>query len=111
MEGFNITACKYELSSRRMKRWSSTSGHDAISFARGMIPVKDIRRKLAVRPDLFLVGVVEKQIVGTIMAGYDGHRGWLNYLAVLPGFSAAGAVRLLVEEAERLLRLGGVSEN
>jgi len=70
-------------------------------------PVKDIRRKLAVRPDLFLVGVVEKQIVGTIMAGYDGHRGWLNYLAVLPEFQRRGLARLLVAEAERLLRLEG----
>src|ERR1700722_10451085 len=70
-------------------------------------PAKDIRRKLAVRPDLFLVGVVEKQIVGTIMAGYDGHRGWLNYLALLPEFQRRGLARLLVAEAERLLRLEG----
>ena len=39
-------------------------------------PHKDIRRKMQVRPDLFLVGVLDGAIVATAMAGYDGHRGW-----------------------------------
>ena len=70
-------------------------------------PAKDIRRKLALRPDLFLIGVEKDQIVGTVMAGYDGHRGWLNYLAVLPVLQGRGFGRALVAEAERLLRLEG----
>ena len=41
-------------------------------------PRKDIRRKLAVRPDLFLVGLSDSEIVATVMAGYEGHRGWIN---------------------------------
>jgi ribosomal protein S18 acetylase RimI-like enzyme len=73
-------------------------------------PRKDIRRKMAVRPDLFLVGIVENQVVATVMAGYDGHRGWLNYLGVLPAFRKRGFARLLVGEAERLLRLEGCSK-
>ena len=51
-------------------------------------PRKDMRRKLRVRPDLFLVGVLGGQIVATTMAGYEGHRGWLNYVAVAPGINA-----------------------
>jgi hypothetical protein len=47
-------------------------------------PHKDIRRKLRVRPDLFLVGVLGQEIVATAMVGYDGHRGWINYLGVAP---------------------------
>jgi ribosomal protein S18 acetylase RimI-like enzyme len=70
-------------------------------------PHKDIRRKLAVRPDLFLVGVLDGQIVATVMAGYEGHRGWLNYLGVLPAYQKRGLARAIVTEAERLLRLEG----
>jgi ribosomal protein S18 acetylase RimI-like enzyme len=73
-------------------------------------PRKDIRRKMAVRPDLFLVGIVEDQVVATVMAGYDGHRGWLNYLGVLPAFRKRGFARLLICEAERLLRLEGCAK-
>ena len=47
-------------------------------------PRKDIRRKLRVRPDLFLVGVLDGEIVATAMAGYEGHRGWISYLGVVP---------------------------
>lgn len=70
-------------------------------------PHKDIRRKLRVRPDLFLVGVVERQIVASVMVGYEGHRGWLNYLAVAPEHQRNGFGRAIVEEAERLLRKEG----
>jgi len=73
-------------------------------------PHKDIRRKMAVRPDLFLVGIVEDQIVATVMAGYDGHRGWLNYLGVLRAFRKRGFARLIISEAERLLRLEGCAK-
>src|SRR5208282_6685831 len=66
-------------------------------------PHKDIRRKLAVRPDLFLVGVLEGRIRACVMAGYEGHRGWLNYLAVDPDLQRLGLARAIVTEAERLL--------
>ena len=48
-------------------------------------PRKDIARKLRVQPELFLIGVVDGRIVASVMAGYEGHRGWINYLAVDPG--------------------------
>jgi len=70
-------------------------------------PHKDIRRKLAVGPDWFLVGVLDNQIVACVMAGYEGHRGWLNYLAVEPGQQRHGLARAIVTEAERLLREAG----
>jgi ribosomal protein S18 acetylase RimI-like enzyme len=70
-------------------------------------PRKDIARKLKVRGDLFLVAEDASGIVGTIMAGYDGHRGWINYLAVAPEMRKRGLGRKLMTEAERLLRAEG----
>src|SRR5579872_2240312 len=73
-------------------------------------PHKDIRRKMKMRPDLFLVGILDDRIVATVMAGYEGHRGWLNYLAVLPEFQRQGLARMIVEEAERLLQAAGCAK-
>lgn len=70
-------------------------------------PHKDIQRKLRVRPELFLVGERDGQVVGTVMAGYEGHRGWLNYLAVDPPYQRQGLGRQLVREAERRLESAG----
>jgi ribosomal protein S18 acetylase RimI-like enzyme len=67
-------------------------------------PRKDIRRKLQVRPDLFLVAERDGRVVGTVMAGYEGHRGWINYLGVDPDCQRQGVGRALMAEAERLLR-------
>jgi ribosomal protein S18 acetylase RimI-like enzyme len=70
-------------------------------------PRKDIRRKLAVRPDLFRVAEFDGIVIGTVMVGYDGHRGWINYLGVDPDQRRRGVGRALMAEAERLLRLEG----
>ena len=70
-------------------------------------PHLDIQRKLRVRPELFLVGVLDGQIIASVMAGYEGHRGWLNYLAVAPELQRRGYARAIVAEAERLLREAG----
>jgi ribosomal protein S18 acetylase RimI-like enzyme len=70
-------------------------------------PVKDIERKLRVGPELFLVALLGEKVTGSVMAGYEGHRGWINYLAVDPGERRRGIGRRLMEEAERLLRERG----
>jgi len=70
-------------------------------------PHKDIARKLVVQPELFLVGESEGAIVAAVMAGYDGHRGWVNYLAVAPGHRRRGHASALMQAVERgLLRYG-----
>lgn len=70
-------------------------------------PYRDIARKSAVQPELFLVAVAAGTIVGSVMAGYDGHRGWLNYLAVADSHRGTGIGRALIEHAEAgLLALG-----
>ena len=70
-------------------------------------PREDIQRKLRVAPELFLVGVWNEEIVATVMAGYEGHRGWINYLGVSPEQRFQGWGRLLVMEVERLLKQRG----
>jgi ribosomal protein S18 acetylase RimI-like enzyme len=67
-------------------------------------PAKDIRRKLRGQPDWFLVGAVGGELVACVMVGYDGHRGWVNYLAVAPKVRRHGCGRQIMAEAERLLR-------
>ena len=67
-------------------------------------PGKDIYRKLRVHRELFLVGTVGSKLVGTVMAGYDGHRGWINYLAVATDCQKMGLGRRLMDEAEARLR-------
>jgi ribosomal protein S18 acetylase RimI-like enzyme len=75
-------------------------------------PRKDIRRKLRVRPDLFLVGVLDGEIIATAMAGYEGHRGWISRLAVLQAHRRKGIGQALLSEAEkRLAALGCIKVN
>ena len=66
--------------------------------------MKDIRRKLGVQRDLFLVGSLDGRLVATMMVGYEGHRGWVNYLAVAADCRKRGLGRTLMSEAEARLR-------
>jgi ribosomal protein S18 acetylase RimI-like enzyme len=67
-------------------------------------PRRDIARKMAVNPEWFLVGESGGRVVATCMVGYEGHRGWINFLAVKPGLQGSGHGRALMSEAERILR-------
>jgi len=70
-------------------------------------PQRDIERKLAMQSELFLVGVQKDKIIATAMAGYDGHRGWVYYLAVKPQYQQKEIGKQIMKEAEtRLLELG-----
>jgi ribosomal protein S18 acetylase RimI-like enzyme len=73
-------------------------------------PKKDIQRKLKVNPELFLVGIVDDAIVATIMGGYEGHRGWVNYLAVSPSHQRKGYGRQMMEYLETKLRAMGCAK-
>lgn len=70
-------------------------------------PRKDIERKRSVQREWFLVGIQDDAVIASIMIGYDGHRGWINYLAVAPERRMHGHARALMREAERLLTLAG----
>lgn len=66
-------------------------------------PRKDIARKLSVQRELFFVGEVDGIVMASIMCGYEGHRGWVNYLAVHPDFQRRGYGHTLMQAAERAL--------
>ncbi len=75
-------------------------------------PAEDIKKKLEFQPGLFFVALLDGQLVGSVMVGYEGHRGWLNYLAVLPKYQKQGYGRKLVEKAiEELKKLGCLKVN
>jgi ribosomal protein S18 acetylase RimI-like enzyme len=70
-------------------------------------PERDIQRKLRVNSELFLVGILGNEVVGTCMAGYEGHRGWINYLAVHPDYRRLGITTIMMKAAEDKLRKMG----
>lgn len=70
-------------------------------------PSKDIDRKLAVNPELFLVGMVEGNLVATVMGGYEGHRGWINYLAVKSSTQLKGYGLMMMQAVEGLIKAKG----
>lgn len=70
-------------------------------------PARDIARKLRVQPEWFLVGLIADAIVASAMVGYDGHRGWVYYLAVAPAHQRRGHARTLMRRAEALLLEAG----
>lgn len=67
------------------------------------IPAVDIQRKLTVQRSLFLVGEVAGEVVATVMAGFDGHRGWVHRVAVSPKCQRRGLGRAVMIEAEKRL--------
>jgi ribosomal protein S18 acetylase RimI-like enzyme len=70
-------------------------------------PIKDIERKLEVDPDLFLVGVLDGSLVASVMGGYEGHRGWINYLAVSTSVQGRGYGREMMAIIEQKIRSRG----
>lgn len=70
-------------------------------------PLKDIDRKMNVAPDLFLVGDLNGQIVASVMGGYEGHRGWINYLAVSPDHQRKGYGRQIMTAVEKRINEKG----
>jgi len=70
-------------------------------------PQLDILRKQAVGAELFLVGVLGNKVVAAVMGGYDGHRGWMNYLAVDPGLRRTGCGKAIVTSLENRLKAAG----
>jgi len=67
----------------------------------------DIKLKTAFQRELFFVGTSESVIAATLMAGYDGHRGWIYYFGVLPEFRSKGFGRkMIIHAVDELKTLG-----
>ncbi|MGD8202485.1 GNAT family acetyltransferase [Ornithinimicrobium sp. W1679] len=89
--------------------------HDAVQLWRdcGLTrpwndPGADLGRALEGLSSTVLAAVTDGQLLGTVMAGQDGHRGWVYYLAVQPGHREAGIGRALMNAAESWLREQGI---
>ena len=75
-------------------------------------PVEDIQKKIDFQPKLFFIALLNCKMIGSVMVGYEGHRGWINYLAVLPDCQRHGYGRELVEKAiNELKKLGCLKVN
>ena len=88
--------------------WRSIFGYDTPHNA----PALAIDRKLAIDDGLFFVAVNDDSVlgtvvVGTVMAGYDGHRGWIYSLAVAPNYRGHGLGSRLLARAEDQLASRG----
>jgi ribosomal protein S18 acetylase RimI-like enzyme len=70
-------------------------------------PAAMIRRKLTVQPELFFVACIDDQVVGAVMAGFDGVRGWIHHLAVYNSYRRQGIASLLMRAAEKGLEAAG----
>ena len=88
-----ITPCRPEHEAAVIHLW-----HDCGLTRPWNDPAKDIGRKLAVDPELFLVGLEGDRVVATVIGGYDGHRGWLYYLGVHPDRQRRGYGRRMMGE-------------
>jgi ribosomal protein S18 acetylase RimI-like enzyme len=70
-------------------------------------PRRSIELKLATQPELFFVATSGARVVGTLMAGFDGHRGWLYSFGVANDARRLGIGRTLIAHAERALAARG----
>jgi len=70
-------------------------------------PALSIANKMGTQPELFFVGTIENRVIGTVMAGYDGHRGWVYSLAVTPSMRGRGHGHALMRHAEQALAARG----
>jgi ribosomal protein S18 acetylase RimI-like enzyme len=79
--------------------WRKTFGYATARNAPALV----IDKKLAIDDGLFFVVVKDRDVIGTVMAGYDGHRGWIYSLAVLPMYRNQGLGSALLSHAEQKL--------
>jgi ribosomal protein S18 acetylase RimI-like enzyme len=98
----NIAITNYNDRSHRrqvMALWQTVFAYETAHNRPALV----IDKKLAVNDDLFFVALADNDVVGTIMAGYDGHRGWIYSVAVSPSHRRQGVGSQLVSRAERAL--------
>jgi ribosomal protein S18 acetylase RimI-like enzyme len=86
-----------------VRLWELVFGYEAPHNAPALV----IDKKLSAADDLFFVALTDGAVVGTVMAGYDGHRGWIYSMAVHPDHRGRGTGSRLLSFAERRLALRG----
>jgi len=79
--------------------WQDIFGYEAAHKSPEIV----IDKKIAVEDGLFFVAISRQIVVGTVMAGYDGHRGWIYSIAVHPTHQKRGIGSALLAFAEKKL--------
>jgi ribosomal protein S18 acetylase RimI-like enzyme len=100
METLSLRTYRAEDEPAISSLWQSTFSDDPPWNAPALV----IQRKLKTQPELFLVGELAGSIIATVLAGYDGVRGWIYHLAVAPNHQRAGFGRAMMQAAEERLR-------
>jgi len=72
--------------------------------------LEDVKLKLQRDPDLFLVAEQDDRLVGSVIGGWDGRRGWIYHLAVVPEHQRKGIGVGLVQEVEKRLVAKGATK-
>ena len=104
----NIRPFTHEDRSGVIALWKRVFADNSTSNA----PGKVLDQRLTLHDDMLLVATDQDSVVGTAMAGYDGHRGWLYRVAVSPEHCRRGIGTALVGHAVGSLRkLGCVKAN
>jgi ribosomal protein S18 acetylase RimI-like enzyme len=101
-----IDVVDYEDSDHRAQviaLWRTVFAYDAVHNAPGLA----IDKKVAVDDGLFFVALADGDVIGTVMAGYDGHRGWVYSMAVHPDWRGDGLGSQLLAAAEEALAARG----
>jgi ribosomal protein S18 acetylase RimI-like enzyme len=100
MNDFQIEEYKDKLHREQViELWEKVFGYATARNAPALV----IDKKLAIDDGLLLVGTKNEEVIGTVMAGYDGHRGWIYSLAVLPLYRKQGIGSALLSHAEQKL--------
>lgn len=102
----NVTITPFFDAAHRTKviaLWEAVFGYEAAHNRPSLV----IDKKLAVSDGLFFVALSGPEVVGTVMAGYDGHRGWIYSVAVSGSYRRKGIGSQLVAMAERALAAKG----
>jgi ribosomal protein S18 acetylase RimI-like enzyme len=98
-----IRPAQLEEAEEVLALWQASDAHPTITDT-----ISAVRRLIAEQPEALLVAELEGRLVGTVIAGWDGWRGSLYRLAVLPQHRRHGLARALVEEALRRFRSRGI---
>jgi ribosomal protein S18 acetylase RimI-like enzyme len=99
LKGLQIRAFRMEDGDALLALWKACG-----ILAWEPAPKTTIHKKVSHSPEGFLVGLADGKVVASLIVGYDGLRGWLYRLAVLPEYRHRGIARALVEQAENWLR-------
>lgn len=95
IEGYNDKIHKGQV----IELWQKAFGYSTARNAPALV----IDKKLAIDDGLLFVGIKNGEVIGTVMAGYDGHRGWIYSLAVLSLYRKQGVGSVLLSHAEQKL--------